>query len=160
MARAVRDNASTGLLYGQGEFVTKHHALILAREPQEDGVLADARAQESRRTPRSRSADRRTTRRPSHDGDLHYLHDPQGQPIQAPSRPHGPARTLARIPAAHTEICPADELDRYPIGARGRIHTAGFLHPQRRPPERITHDLAGLIRMPTAWPSPPAQGVL
>ena len=38
MVRAVRDGANMGLLYGQGEFVTKHHALILARQPHQ-GVL-------------------------------------------------------------------------------------------------------------------------
>jgi acetyl-CoA C-acetyltransferase len=38
MSRRVRDGrASLGLLYGQGGFVTKHHALVLGREPRPDG---------------------------------------------------------------------------------------------------------------------------
>ena len=32
MVRKLRDGAKLGLLYGQGGFVTKHHALVLSRE--------------------------------------------------------------------------------------------------------------------------------
>ncbi len=39
MVRALRDGkGTTGLLYGQGEFVTKHHALVLGRGAPPDGV--------------------------------------------------------------------------------------------------------------------------
>lgn len=39
MVRALRDGrGATGLLYGQGEFVTKHHALVLGRGAPPDGV--------------------------------------------------------------------------------------------------------------------------
>lgn len=35
MVRHLRSgNGATGLLYGQGEFVTKHHALLVSRTPQ------------------------------------------------------------------------------------------------------------------------------
>ena len=41
MVRAMRaGNGTTGLLYGQGEFVTKHHALAVGREPAVDGLAA------------------------------------------------------------------------------------------------------------------------
>jgi len=33
MVRRLREGAGCGLLYGQGEFVTKHHALVLASRP-------------------------------------------------------------------------------------------------------------------------------
>ena len=32
MVRKLRDGAKLGLLYGQGGFVTKHHALVLSRQ--------------------------------------------------------------------------------------------------------------------------------
>jgi acetyl-CoA C-acetyltransferase len=37
MTRRLRDGGGTGLLYGQGEFVTKHHGLVLADRPAPDG---------------------------------------------------------------------------------------------------------------------------
>jgi acetyl-CoA C-acetyltransferase len=127
MVRAVREGASTGLLYGQGEFVTKHHALILARDPQEDSVLADARAQE--KADARRGAVPPTDETPDGEATIEtftILHDPQGQPIQGVviARLPSGARTLARIPAAQ-----ADDLallmsqERYPIGQRGVVHT-------------------------------------
>jgi acetyl-CoA C-acetyltransferase len=33
MVRRLRDGANLGLLYGQGGFVTKHHALVVSRTP-------------------------------------------------------------------------------------------------------------------------------
>jgi acetyl-CoA C-acetyltransferase len=136
MARAVRDNASTGLLYGQGEFVTKHHALILAREPQEDGVLADARAQE--KADARRGPVPPTDEQPDGPATIEtftILHDPQGQPIQGVviARMASGARTLARIPAAHTDdLVLLTSQHRYPIGVRGQIHTAADGIPEWR----------------------------
>ncbi|WP_165188538.1 acetyl-CoA acetyltransferase [Caulobacter soli] len=37
MIRRLRDGGGTGLLYGQGEFVTKHHGLVLADRPAPEG---------------------------------------------------------------------------------------------------------------------------
>ena len=47
MLRRVRDGAKLGLLYGQGGFVTKHHALVVSKTPrealaQETSVQAEA----------------------------------------------------------------------------------------------------------------------
>jgi acetyl-CoA C-acetyltransferase len=125
MVRAVREGASAGLLYGQGEFVTKHHALILAREPQDDGVLADARAQEkadARRGPAPPTDE--TPDGPATIETFTILHDAQGQPIQAVviARMGSGARTLARIPAAHADdLALLTSQDRYPIGVRGHV---------------------------------------
>src|SRR5690606_21012823 len=127
MVRAIREGAANGLLYGQGEFVTKHHALILAREPQEDSVLADARAQE-------KADDRRgavpfTDETPEGRAPIEtftILHDAQGQPIQGVviARMASGARTLARIPAAHADdLALLMDQGRYPIGRSGRVNT-------------------------------------
>ncbi len=125
MVRAIREGAPTGILYGQGEFVTKHHALILAREPQEDSVLADARAQQH--------ADARRGPAPPTDETpdgaaaietFTILHDSLGQPVQSVvvARLDAGARTLARIPAAHTDdIAVLKDQEHYPIGLRGDV---------------------------------------
>jgi acetyl-CoA acetyltransferase len=39
MTRRLRDGGGTGLLYGQGEFVTKHHALVVSADPPRNGAL-------------------------------------------------------------------------------------------------------------------------
>ncbi len=125
MVRAIREGASAGLLYGQGEFVTKHHALILAREPQDDGVLADARAQEKADACRGPAPPTdETPDGPATIETFTILHDAQGQPIQGVviARMRSGARTLARIPAAHADdLALLTNQDRYPIGARGRV---------------------------------------
>lgn len=41
MVRRIRERASVGLLYGQGEFVTKHHAVVIAREPSRNELRGD-----------------------------------------------------------------------------------------------------------------------
>ncbi len=136
MTRSVRAGAKLGLLYGQGEFVTKHHALILAREPQGGAVMEDAGAQ--------KAADARrgpvppTDEKPEGEAVIETFtipHDPTGQPIQGVviARLSGGARTLARIPPGH-----ADDLarlmspDAYPIGVQGRIRTGADGIPEWR----------------------------
>ena len=136
MTRSIREGVGLGLLYGQGEFVTKHHALILGREPQGDGVLQDAGAQEE--------ADRRrgpippTETAPEGEATIETFtipHDPSGRPIQGVviARLPGGQRTLARIPPAHAgDLALLMSRDAYPIGARGRIHTGADGLPEWR----------------------------
>ncbi len=140
MVRTLRDGASTGLIYGQGEFVTKHHALIRAREPQEDGALADARAQEK--------ADARRGPVPPTDETpdglatietFTILHDAQGRPIHGVviARTQAGARTLARIPAAHPDaLALLVNQDRYPIGTHGVVRTGADGIPEWRSASR------------------------
>src|SRR5438477_11975107 len=45
MVRKLRGGARLGLLYGQGGFVTKHHALVLSRQPPRHGLAQDASVQ-------------------------------------------------------------------------------------------------------------------
>lgn len=135
MTRAIRDGANLGLLYGQGEFVTKHHALLLARELR-DGVLEDSNAQHE--ADNWRGPIPPTDETPDGDATIETFtipHDAAGQPIQGVVilRLTNGARTLARVPAAH-----ADDLallmspDAYPIGLRGRVHTAADGIPEWR----------------------------
>ena len=41
----LRNGAKLGLLYGQGGFVTKHHALVLSRQAPRDALAQDASVQ-------------------------------------------------------------------------------------------------------------------
>jgi acetyl-CoA C-acetyltransferase len=125
MVRAMRDNAETGLLYGQGEFVTKHHALLLSRTPQPEAALTDFGAQsvaDTRRGPVPPTDD--TPNGAAVLESFTVLHDASGAPIQAVliARLASGARTAARVTADHAdEIAFLTSPDRYPIGARGRI---------------------------------------
>jgi hypothetical protein len=49
MTRRIRERDGTGLLYGQGGFVTKHHALVLAREPRDGGYPLGGAARDGTR---------------------------------------------------------------------------------------------------------------
>jgi acetyl-CoA C-acetyltransferase len=45
MVRKLRNGAKLGLLYGQGGFVTKHHALVLSRQALEEALAQDTSVQ-------------------------------------------------------------------------------------------------------------------
>jgi len=45
MVRSLRGGAKLGLLYGQGGFVTKHHALVLSRQVPQEALAQDASMQ-------------------------------------------------------------------------------------------------------------------
>ncbi len=45
MVRKLRGGAKLGLLYGQGGFVTKHHALVLSREAPRETLSQDTSVQ-------------------------------------------------------------------------------------------------------------------
>jgi acetyl-CoA C-acetyltransferase len=136
MVRVIREGAGLGLLYGQGEFVTKHHALILARSPQGSAVLEASSAQQeadARRGPVPPTDE-------APDGEARIetftiTHDNEGKPIQGVviARMDSGARTLARIPVSHgDEIAFLMRQDRYPIGARGTVRAGADGLPEWR----------------------------
>ncbi len=45
MVRGLRNGAKLGLLYGQGGFVTKHHALVLSRQPPPEPLAQNSSVQ-------------------------------------------------------------------------------------------------------------------
>src|SRR5438270_125501 len=45
MVRKLRNGATLGLLYGQGGFVTKHHALVLSRDPPREPLSQNSSVQ-------------------------------------------------------------------------------------------------------------------
>lgn len=131
MVRELRGGAGLALLYGQGEFVTKHHALILGREP----LLRDGRPDALAELGAQAAADPLLGPAVSIDDTpdgaatletFTVLFDPAGEPAYGAvvARLDTGARTLARVPASHPdELVMLMSQDMSPIGARGHIHT-------------------------------------
>jgi acetyl-CoA C-acetyltransferase len=140
MVREVRAGVKLGLVYGQGEFVTKHHALILGREPQvrdsrPDAVLdmgAQATADPMLGPPVA------INETPDSDATLEtftVLFDPAGRPDYGAviARLDSGGRTLARVPAGHaTELSLLMSAGKSPVGLRGHVHTDASGLPQWR----------------------------
>lgn len=131
MTRRLREGGGTGLLYGQGEFVTKHHGLVLADHPAPAGAgaLDEVGAQAT--------ADARRGPVPPFVEDASgpavlethtVLHDRDGAPTHGVAilrLPDG-ARALARVPAADAETLAAlTDPDAFAIGRTGALNTGG-----------------------------------
>ncbi|MEZ6029535.1 MAG: acetyl-CoA acetyltransferase [Hyphomonadaceae bacterium] len=140
MVRKVRAGTTRGLLYGQGEFVTKHHALIVGREPQARDNRADALIDMGAQA----AADPvlgppvPIDETPDGEGTLEtftVLFDPSGQPAYGAviARLDSGARTLARVPAdGADDLALLMSAERYPVGLRGRLRTDAAGLPQWR----------------------------
>ncbi|MGY2049666.1 acetyl-CoA acetyltransferase [Methylobacterium sp. JK268] len=127
MVRRLREApGAAGLLYGQGEFVTKHHALVLASRPL-PACTAPASVQEE--------ADRRRGPVPPvAEGqaglamvETHtVLFDREGAPREGVVvLRQGGARLLARVPPADRDtLAVLTALDRSPVGRAGTLRTA------------------------------------
>ena len=124
MVRRLRADGGTGLLYGQGEFVTKHHALLLSSERSEEALAEDYSVADD-------AARRRGPVPPTvmpADGDAEIetatiLYNRDG------SVDHGvvilrtdEGRTMASVaPYDSATLAAITDPERYPIGRRGRI---------------------------------------
>ena len=138
MVQRIRSGASNGLLYGQGEFVTKHYGLALAREPAiSDGIhdiTLNAGVQQ-RADPLLGEA-RAIDENPDGDAELEtftVVHDHAGLPTHAVilARMPSGARTAARTTDAD-EIAWLTSASHFPVGARGRVHTGADSLPEWR----------------------------
>jgi acetyl-CoA C-acetyltransferase len=128
MVRRVRSGAEHGLLYGQGGFVTKHHALVLSPEQPAEALSESVSVQEI--ADRARKPAPRYDEQPSGSGTVEsftVIYDRDG------SARHGVVilrtdtndRTLARVPADDkTTLKRLLDLDRTPIGIGGTIRKA------------------------------------
>ncbi|UFZ08303.1 acetyl-CoA acetyltransferase [Bradyrhizobium ontarionense] len=137
MVRRLRGGGATrGLLYGQGGFVTKHHALVISREPPRSSLSQDVSVQAE--------ADRTRTKAPefvSEAGGNGKAESFTALFDRAGAVEHGVvmlrteqgARTLARVPA-HDEatLTRLMDLDKTPVGARGAITMAADGVPEWR----------------------------
>jgi acetyl-CoA C-acetyltransferase len=130
MLRALRGKpGSAALLYGQGEFVTKHHAVVLAsrpprehRLPQDYSVQAEA---DGRRGPVPEFAEAAAGEATIETHTV--LHGRDGRPHHGVVilRTADGRRTLARVPASDAAtIALLKRPDRTPIGTTGPLRTA------------------------------------
>ncbi|CAN5234365.1 acetyl-CoA acetyltransferase [soil metagenome] len=126
MTRRLRDGG-TGLLYGQGEFVTKHHGLVLADRPTPEGrrSLDDVSVQaaaDARRGPVPTFVETATG---SAILETHtVLYDRGGAPTHGVAivRAQDGARALARVPADDGDTLAAlTDPDAFPIGRTGGL---------------------------------------
>ncbi len=125
---AARRFGKAGLLYGQGEIVTKHHALVLSRTPPHD---VDGLAREDQSTQDAADAARGPLppidpgyRGPAEIETYTVVYDRESKPefgvVIAKAR--SGARLLARIPGSNRhEIEILTALDRSAVGLQGSV---------------------------------------
>jgi hypothetical protein len=129
MVRQLRERTGKGLLYGQGEFVTKHHALVLSREappPLPDGGYAVQAEADSQRGPVPRVVAPVAGRARVETSTV--LYDRDGAVLRGVVvlRTGGGERTIAAVPVDDDQTLAAlTATDRYPIGREGDIYAAG-----------------------------------
>ncbi|WJR80638.1 acetyl-CoA acetyltransferase [Bradyrhizobium sp. NP1] len=128
MVRALRGGAKLGLLYGQGGFVTKHHALVVSRTQPRDALKQDTSVQAA--------ADRNKRVVPEFvtaaDGkgkveSFTVIYRGKGEVEHGVVmlRTEQDNRTLARIPASDgATLAHLQSMDRTPVGSLGAITMA------------------------------------
>lgn len=127
MVRNLRGGAKLGLLYGQGGFVTKHHALVLSRQAPRETLAQDASVQAI--ADAARSPTPAFTAEPSGRGKVESATVLYGR--SAPEhgvvmlRTETNARTLARVPVSDTAtLAHLMDMDRTAVGTVGDISIA------------------------------------
>ena len=128
MVRKLRNGAKLGLLYGQGGFVTKHHALVLSRQASRD-ALAQATSVQAE-ADQHRGAVPEFVTEASGKGSVEsftviYGRNGEVEHGVVMLRTSGNARALARVPAHDgATLAHLLNMDRTPVGSTGEIATA------------------------------------
>ena len=128
MVRKLRSGAKLGLLYGQGGFVTKHHALVLSRQPPKETLSQDTSVQAE--ADRHRSVVPEFATEASGKGKVESFTVIYGRGGEVEHgvvmlRTSNDARALARIPAGdNATLTHLLNMDRTPVGSTGDIVTA------------------------------------
>jgi len=123
-----KDGAKLGLLYGQGGFVTKHHALVVSREPPRHALAQEASVQAE--ADRCRGAVPEFVTEASGRGEVEsftalYGRDGAVEHGVVMLRTEAGARTLARVPATDTAtLAHLMSMERTPVGSVGEITMA------------------------------------
>jgi acetyl-CoA C-acetyltransferase len=136
MVRKVRGGARLGLLYGQGGFVTKHHALVVSRDAPREAIRQETSVQAE--------ADRNKRAVPEFVTDADgkgkveaftviYRNNGEVEHGVVMLRTEDGKRTLARIGADDdTTLAHLRNMDRTPVGSLGEITVAEDGVPQWR----------------------------
>jgi acetyl-CoA C-acetyltransferase len=128
MVRSLRERGKLGLLYGQGGFVTKHHALVLSREAPKQPLAQDTSVQAEADRNRRKVPDFVTEA--SGKGKVEsftVIYKSKGEVEHGVvmMRTEGDARALARVPANdEATLKHLLNLDRTPVGSLGAIAAA------------------------------------
>ena len=128
MVRKLRSGARLGLLYGQGGFVTKHHGLVLSRQPPPETLAQDSSVQDE--ADRNRGTVPEFVTEADGKGSVEsftaiYRRDGEIEHGVVMLRTAANARALARIPAHdHSTLAHLLDMDRTPVGSTGDIVTA------------------------------------
>jgi acetyl-CoA C-acetyltransferase len=128
MVRKLRGGARLGLLYGQGGFVTKHHALVLSRQAQPAPLAQEASVQSEADRHRGPVPDFVTEA--NGKGSIESFTVIYGRNNEIDHgvvmlRTAANARALARVPASdRLTLTHLLNMDRTPVGSSGDIVTA------------------------------------
>ena len=128
MVRKLRGGAKLGLLYGQGGFVTKHHALVLSRQPPREALAQQTSVQAEADSHRRAVPDFATEA--SGKGAVESFTVIYGRGGEAEHgvvmlRTPQDARALARVPAQdRATLAHLMDMERTPVGSTGDIVTA------------------------------------
>jgi acetyl-CoA C-acetyltransferase len=128
MVRKLRHGGKLGLLYGQGGFVTKHHALVLSRQPAQAPLAQDTSVQAE--ADRHRGAVPEFVTEASGRGAVEsftviYGHNGEVEHGVVMLRTQTNARALARVPAQDdATLAHLLNMDRTPVSSSGDIVSA------------------------------------
>jgi acetyl-CoA C-acetyltransferase len=128
MVRQLRNGAKLGLLYGQGGFVTKHHALVLSRQAPQTPLAQNTSVQAE--ADRQRGAVPQFVTEAGGRGSVESFTVIYGRGGEVEHgvvmlRTSDDARALARVPARDgATLAHLLDLDRTPVGSSGEIVTA------------------------------------
>jgi acetyl-CoA C-acetyltransferase len=128
MVRKLRNGAKLGLLYGQGGFVTKHHALVLSRQAPLDALAQDTSVQAEADRHRGAVPDFVTEAAGKGSVESFTVIYGRGDDVEhgvVMLRTSDNARALARVPAHDgATLAHLLNLDRTPVGSLGDVVTA------------------------------------
>ena len=128
MVRKLRNGAKLGLLYGQGGFVTKHHALVLSRQPPQEPLSQDTSVQAEADRHRGAVPDFVTEASGKSAVESFTVIYGRGGEVEhgvVILRTEGNARALARVPAGDgATLAHLLNMDRTPVGSVGDVATA------------------------------------
>ena len=128
MVRKLRGGAKLGLLYGQGGFVTKHHALVLSRQAPQQALAQDTSVQadaDRRRQPAPRFVTGAAGKGAIESFTVIYGRGGDVEHGVVILRTADNARALARVPARDgATLAHLTSMDRTPVGSVGEIGTA------------------------------------
>jgi acetyl-CoA C-acetyltransferase len=128
MVRKLRNGAKLGLLYGQGGFVTKHHALVLSRRAAQDALAQDTSVQAEADRHRGAVPDFVTEADGKGSVESFTIIYGRGGEIEhgvVMLRTSAAARALARVPARDTAtLAHLMNMDRTPAGSSGDLVAA------------------------------------